>query len=483
MTSLLDEKPAGGPVRGCQTPRIWSQPPYASLEAGVEVVELCASVGVVLDEAQQLAVKSILAEQANGDWAALEGAVVEPRQNGKGEILLALEVGGLFLLDEELIIATAHEFKTAGEGFLRLTTLIENSDFLRRRVRTVRLTSGQEGVELLNGNRIKFMARRATTGRGFTAKRVILDEAQILSDGPIRAMLPTLSAVPNPQIVYAASAGNQLSVQLGAIRRRALAGGDPSLAYLEWSVDEDDYDPADPACWAQANPALGLRISVGYVAKERAAMSAEGFASERLGVGDWPLDDEERRVIPGERWLECADRRSARPDSPVVFAVDANPERSSAAVAVAGRRPDGMLVVELADQRAGLEWIVERCEELERVWRPLCWVVDKGGPAGTVVQALEDAGLTVSSPQAAEIAQSAEMFFDAVMQGQVRHCGDVRLDSAVAAASRRSVGQAWAWDRRTPSSDVSPLVAVSLALWGFRSQADRELAPDDVFVG
>ena len=483
MTLLLDERPAGGPVRGSITPRILSVAPYASLEAGVEAVELCASVGVHLDEAQQLAVKLILAEGVGGDWAALEGAVVEPRQNGKGEILMALEVAGLFLLDEDLIIATAHEFKTCGEAFLRLTTLIENSDFLRKRTKTVRLTTGQEAVELLNGNRLKFMARSGSSGRGFTAKRVILDEAQILSDGPIRAMLPTLSAVPNPQIVYAATAGSQNSVQLGAIRRRALAGGDPSLTYLEWSVDENDYDPGDPADWARANPALGVRISVGYVAKERAAMSADGFASERLGVGDWPLDDEERRVIPSERWTECADRHSARPDSPVVFAVDANPERTASAVAVAGRRADGMLVVELADHRPGLEWVVERCAELEQTWHPLGWIVDKGGPAGTEIAGLEDAGLVVISPQVSEIAQAAEGFYDLVMQGGLRHCATGTLDDAVAGAGKRPVGDGWAWGRRRSTADVSPLVAASLAVWGYRVNADRELAPDDIYIG
>ena len=382
MTLLLDGRPDGTPVRGSQTPRIFSVPPAASVETGREVIELCQSVGMDPDEAQQLAIRSILAEDAAGGWAALEGCVVEPRQNGKGDVLMALEVGGLFLLEEELIIHTAHEFKTCAEGFLRVCTLIENSDYLRRRAKKPRLTTGQESIELLNGNRLKFMARSGSSGRGFTAKRVILDEAQILSDAPIRAMLPTLSAVPNPQIVYTASAGNPYSVQLGAIRRRALAGGDRSLAYLEWSVDEDDYDPADPACWAVANPALGFRISVGYVAKERAAMSAEGFASERLGVGDWPLDDEESRVIPRDRWLECADRRSARPDNLVMFAVEVNPERSSATVAVCGRRPDGMVVVEVADQRAGLEWVVARCAELDQVWRPLGWVVEKGKPGG-----------------------------------------------------------------------------------------------------
>jgi hypothetical protein len=39
------------------------------------------------------------------------------------------------------------------------------------------------------------------------------------------------------------------------------------------------------------------------------------------------------------------------------------------------------------------------------------------------------------------------------------------LDSAVAGAVRRNVGDAWAWGRRTSDIDISPLVAVTLAAW------------------
>ncbi|MFW5415040.1 hypothetical protein J0910_00005, partial [Nocardiopsis sp. CNT-189] len=43
-------------------------------------------------------------------------------------------------------------------------------------------------------------------GRGLTADRVILDEAYNLSDDHMAALLPTMSARPNPQIVYTTSA-------------------------------------------------------------------------------------------------------------------------------------------------------------------------------------------------------------------------------------------------------------------------------------
>jgi hypothetical protein len=95
---------------------------------------------------------------------------------------------------------------------------------------------------------------------------------------------------------------------------------------------------------------------------------------------------------------------------------------------------------------------------------------------------LEAHGLNVIVPTSSEVAQSAEGFFDAVMEGTLRHAGDARLTAAVAGAGQRTLGEAWAWGRRQSTSDISPLVAASLARWGFLTRAD-ELAPDDVYVG
>ena len=42
------------------------------------------------------------------------------------------------------------------------------------------------------------------------------------------------------------------------------------------------------------------------------------------------------------------------------------------------------------------------------------------------------------------------------------------------------LGDAWAWDRKTPSVDISPLTAASLALWGFNRYGRSRTAPYDL---
>lgn len=442
----------------------------------------CLAVGIDLDPWQQDALRLMLAEDSRGRWACFEFALVVARQNGKGELLMARELVGLGLLEEPLILHTAHEFKTAEESFIRVQMAIEASPALQARVRRV-LTGNSKEVEFKNGCRLKFLARSTSSGLGFTADTVIWDEAQRLGDGPVRAMLPTLSAVPNPQLIYTGSAGGPESVQLARVRRRAIEGGDAagSLGYMEWSVDPEDFKPGDPRCWAQANPTMGIRISEEHIANEFATMSPDGFASERLSVGDWPTDTDSR-VIPADVWHACAEPNAPRPQPPLVFSVDVTPMRNSAAVAVAGLRADQLIGVEIAAHGPGLDWVVGECRRMDAERLPDCWVIDQGGPAGTLVQPLRDAGLTVVVPSSQEVAQAAGGFYDLVMNGELRHTADVPLTVAVAGAERRRAGDAWAWGRRQSSCDISPLVAASLAVWGCKTRMVEGFAPSDITI-
>jgi phage terminase large subunit-like protein len=198
MTSLLS-------VRPVVEPRVRSVPEY-SFTSGPEAVELAASAGLVLDDWQESAVHDILAENDRGQWSAFESALLVPRQNGKGSILECIELADMFLFGAELVIHTAHEFKTAQEAFRRVLFLVENNDGLRKKVARVRTSHGEEGIELLNGHRLRFLARSGGSGRGFSCDRLIYDEAYELPEETVAASLPTMSARPNPALIYASSA-------------------------------------------------------------------------------------------------------------------------------------------------------------------------------------------------------------------------------------------------------------------------------------
>ncbi|MDX3353900.1 terminase [Streptomyces sp. ME01-24h] len=490
MSSVLDGPPPAAPeLLGEQRPRILSVPESWS-SRGQEAIELAGYAGLQLDPWQQFVLQQGLGLQEDENrWSAFEVGLIVSRQNGKGAIFEARELAGLFIFKEKMIIHTAHEFKTGQEAFRRILSLVENTDELRKRVGRVRTAHGEEGIELLDGGRLKFLARSGGSGRGFSGDCVIMDEAMILGDAAMAALLPTMAARPNPQLWYAASAGiGAPSVQLAHVRRRGLEGGDPSLAFFEWSIDPhavecpagcgEHDDPADPRSWAKANPGLGIRISQEYVAREMPAMGAQIFARERLGVGDYPSDAADAwQVIGEDAWRTLAAPESS-PSDPVCFAIDMTPERSHAAICVAGEWRGGTHV-EVVDHRPGTGWLLDRAAELHTKWKPRCWVVDAAGPAGALIAALEERlGVEVVQPKGRDVAAACGQFYDAVTEQSLSHRDDAPLAVALAGAQKRALGDAWAWARRVVSVDISPLVGVTLAKWGLTAEVEE--LPGDV---
>ena len=483
-------------LRGVQTPRLFTAPPVFTSSVAQEAVELAARAGLELFPWQQHVLDVGMRERKDGKWAAFECCVNVPRQNGKGGIIEARELAGLFLLKEHLIIHSAHEFKTSRVAFQRIQSLILGTPDLRKRVKRILNNTTETSITLTTGQSLQFIARSGGSGRGWTGDCNILDEAMALGDDAMGALMPTMSAIENPQLWYLGSAGiGHPSVQLARLRRRALAAreagvADPSLAYFEWSVDPhlDECRPGctehdasdDPAAWAKANPSLGYLISPEFVRNERASLGTGGiFERERLGVGDYPSDEADTwQVIGEDAWRSLADPKS-RPDGPIAMAVDATPERSHAAIAVAGPWRGGTHV-EVIEHRPGMGWVVERAKELHERHKPRCWVVDAGGPAGSLIEDLADElGVEVVQPKARQIADATGQFYDAVVEQGISHLDQAPLAVALAGAQKRPLGDAWAWARRGVGVDISPLVAATLARWGLGAEVEEpEGAPN-----
>lgn len=398
-----------------------------------------------------------------------------PRQNGKGSILEARELAGLFLLNEPLLIHSAQHFKTAKEHFLRVYGLIEGTPEFSRRVKKVTRTHGEEGIELHGGQRLLFFARTKSSGRGFAkAEFVAFDEAMFLPEATIGALLPTQAATPNRQRWYTGSAVDQEihneGVVFARVRERGIAGDDHRLAYFEYSadaehpIDLDDSDYTDQEIWAEANPGLGIRIPVEAVEDEYRALDRRTFAVERLGVGDWPsTDPSDQAIISLEQWAALEDP-NGRIDGPIVIAFDVSPERRCS-VAIAGRNQEQLVQLEVPENRAGTGWVVEWLDQRDRLHEPAMIVCDGYGPASSLLHELEEANVKVRSLNATEHAQACGLFIDAVQQQTIRHLGSAELWSAVKGAAVRPLGDSWAWSRKNSTTDISPLVAVTLAHW------------------
>lgn len=466
MTIWLPDEP-----RGEQQPAVLSRPPSTS-SAGLETVELAASAGLILDPWQELSLEVILAERADGRWAAFETAELVARQNGKGGVIEAICLAALFLFGERLVLYSAHLFSTSQEHFLRLTELIENTDELRRLCKAPRKSHGEESFETLTGQRLRFVARSNKSIRGFTGDRLILDEAQELSRATMGAVLPTLSARPNAQVNYSGTPPEETndSEQWESLRERGQTGDDATLAWLEWSAQTDDLDDEDG--WRQANPALGIRITREAIERERATLGDIEFGRERLCL--WGMSSAQP-VINSDTWAGLEDLRS-RPGEPLAFGVNVSLDEKHAVIAVAGRRPDGRKHVELVPcckvhaqvggQCGGTAWVARRVVELDKKWKPNGFVLYPGGPAGKLILPMANAGVEPILISGRELAQACGSLYAEATEDGLRHLGQPELNAAIDGARKRKLGDLWIWHSKDAAVDVSPLYAATLAAHG-----------------
>ncbi len=483
-TSLLDVQ------RGAQTPRVAKWPSYVS-SAAPEVIDLAESAGLVLDPWQQYVLTHGLGELPDGRWAATRVSVWVPRQNGKGGIIEAAELGWLFLLGEPLILHSAHEYKTAQEAYLRIKALCENTPDLDRRVNRYWQANGEQGIELTKaagGGRLRFVARSRTSGRGFSGGKNVLDEAQELTGVQMAAMMPTLSAQPNPQLWFFGTPPSDPEAWVYGLRDDGQAG-EPRMAHFDWGADLDLTVEADRRrartdrdLWYQCNPALGIRITEDFVEDEaKPSGLGEKFAAERLGV--WlPRAVGGPSLLDIKAWGELTDRESHR-EGDVAFAVDITPARDAACIAVYGLRGDGLGHAEIIEHRRGTEWLVDRLVALKTRHNPIAIGLDLKGPAGSLLVELEKAGIVppddadepkrgqLAIPSAMEVAAACGQLADAVAQGTLRHIGQELLETAIRGAKTRTLGDSWAWGRRVSNADISPLVAVTFARWAYETRA------------
>jgi hypothetical protein len=499
-------------------PRVCLVPDTYAFSSGQEAIDIAEAAGLVLDPWEQFAITIILGETALGRWAAFTVALIVARQNGKGSILEALELYWLFVRGERLIGHSAHEYKTAMEAFRRVLWHIEGNDWLRKRVKKVVNTNGEEGIELLTGERLRFMARSKGAGRGFTFHKLVWDEGYALTREQQDAQLPTMSAVDNPQIIITSSP--PLTSDTGEVlfqaRRNAMAFG-PKIAFMDYgaagsldALDEIDLDDVD--LWRRTNPSevhagSGHGVSVEYMEGERGSMSDAGFARERLCI--WPPDLEEGfRVISNDQWKAMLDLASGSdewrsedfPDPALPAAEFARlaewppthlvgkPVISLAvgrrgqgivrsAVGLAARRFDGKRHIEVVGRDAGTKWIMPFLRALLAKTEVAGIAIDPGSPAGSLLADLEslltELGLSkdlIMKMTSQSVAAAFGIIYDAATEGgdqTVAHLGQPELDLAVGGAVTRNVGtDGKTWDVALSTSDVTGLISVTNSLWG-----------------
>jgi phage terminase large subunit-like protein len=446
---------------------------------GDDAADFAAAFGLVLDPWQRTVLRDWMGVQRSGIYLCKTCGLSVPRQNGKNAIIEARELFGMVLLGEAFL-HTAHEVKTARKAFRRLKHFFgeqandPNAKFpeLNALVVEVRSTNGQEAIYLSNGGQVEFVARSKGSGRGFTVDVLVLDEAQHLTEEELEAIRPAISAAPkgNAQVIYTGTPpGPKVSGEVfKRIRQSCLVRRAKRRCWHEWSADPESVDPDSKRCLHQANPSLGMSrpgaLQMDVIRGEREELSLEGFLRERLGM--WDEGHAKDGVISLLAWNECLSP-DLEIDGKPTLALDVSPMLTFSGIVAAGPVPDGRVGVEvtsdgesLIDYREGTEWAVELLtSHAAEVW------IAAGSAAETLAKRLTDGGCTVQVMPRADYAQACVAFAAGVASKRWAHRGQIELDKAVTAGAKRVVGDEglWTWGRVRSTSDITLLVAATLA--------------------
>lgn len=497
---------AAATLSGSQRPRVESRPDAAGSH-GERVLQFSALCGLTLDEWQAYVIGALFDVDAAGAWASSEFGLLVSRQNGKGEVLVAYDLAHLFLFPRsdnrrKTILHTAHEVKTAIDGFQRLAGVIESVPKLMARVENIYTANGQEGIVLkkrsgqLQGDRIRFIARTKKSGRGFTADVLVYDEAQELSLQASNALTYTQSQIDNPQGLFTGTVpeeGENDSETWEGLRDRGRRGGSPRTGWMEWSPEgsedpdvADALDPGDYAAWIAANPSMGIRMPVASVQDQfERAMSTdpEGFKRERLSV--WPnrRPEQEQRLsdLDIDRW-----RLNLTPDGKLgdgaVIAIALGRGGGFATVSAASRVGVDEVFVEHKRTERQTLWVAGFVKTLKAELGNALVVLDEKN-AAPILNALKAAGVKWLPMNMNEVAAAHAMFVEYSNAGLVLHRGQEEVTKSLQFASTRPLAGGFTWEPSDPTKPITQAQSVTWAAWGVTKSEANPLKKPAVVRG
>lgn len=442
-----------------------------SLNAFVE------ALGFTLDPWQRAINRIALAKRSDGLWAARNVDMSIPRQTGKTFDVGFVPFHRCIRNPRFTAIWTTHHFSVTQDTFqsMRDIALMEEMEPFIDPDHGIHSAAGKEAIYFRNGSRIAFKARENGAIRGF--KKVgllILDEAQHLSDAALASVLPTQNRADNPQTWYMGTppGPTQQGDVFARHRANALARRSKRTLYVEFSADRGT-DPLDRSQWMKANPSYPLHTSDESILNLYEELAEDDFRRECLGIWD---ESTFRSAIDADAW-RAGIVEERKPGGWNAIGVDMPPDRTSLAIGACRAWEDGNAHIELAMFRDtkqygvawAVDWIAQRWPRMAAV------VIDTQSPATVLVPDLKRRGVNVTLTGPTDMGQAVGRFQDMIRDRRLAHLEQAPLDVAVGGCALRNIGQSGAmgWNKLGSDVDISPLVAVTLALHGAMTSKRR----------
>ncbi len=153
----------------------------------------------------------------------------------------------------------------------------------------------------------------------------------------------------------------------------------------------------------------------------------------------------------------------------LALAFDSSPGGESSSIAVASVRDDGLYHVAVLDHREGTGWLAKEVHRIYVAHHPNVVMCDPRSPAANALPELTSLGVQVEELSGTDQAAAFSMFVAACDDDKLRHGNQPELNDALIGGVRRKLNDAYAWSRSSSAVDISPIVAVSEALFAVQT--------------
>ena len=443
---------------------------------GAKAVKLYSFTGQSLMLWQQRQLRAIMAVDEKGQWKHMNYCIGLSRRNGKGEVLASREMYGLIVLKEK-ICHTAHRTTTSHDAFNRLYTLLKKAGYQEHSKKKKEMPErsfyaskqyGLEHIEISGGGVIDFRTRTNNGGLGEGFDLLVIDEAQEYTSKQESALLYTVSASKNPQILMVGTpptviSGGDVFVR---IREAVLNKRAPGTGWAEWSTPEliEADKLNDPKLWKKYNPSFGKLLKERNIRNELSGDVLD-FNIQRLGF--WCSFNQKSEISEAD-WNELKLESFPQLKDKRYIGIKYGRNGVNVAMSIAARTTDGRIFVETIaceSIRAGNGWI------FEYLYNPKIAKIAIDGASGQKLLAdqMREHGIKKPPilPKVGEIIAANALFEQAIFAKEIAHMGQEDLKNVVTNCEKRLIGSqgGFGYNSLVDTYDIAIMDSMILAFW------------------
>lgn len=403
---------------------------------------------LVLRDWQRQLIRHIYAEDEQGGFKHRVALVGLPRKNGKSALASTLALADLYLLGGRgaEVYSIAAEKEQARIVFADAKRIIEAHEDLSKLAKLYR-----DAIEIPTMSSVyRVLSAEAYSKEGLSPTSVWADE---LHAHPTRELYDVMSLAMGARgskahMVAITTAGvksdqtGKDSIAFTEFQRgQRISRGedsDPSFFMAWWSAS-DEMDHRKPETWAIANPGLGDICAVEDFESAVRRTPEPEFRTKRMNqwvssINSW---------LPAGAWDSCRDEFEIKPDDEIVLGFDGSFSGDASVIVGAtipkDDEPVRVFMVKAWEKDLNIhddDWRVD-IGEVEDTIRQFCASHPNVREIACdpfrwqrSMQALEEAGLPIvewPSTSPARMVPACAKFYDAVMEGKLKHDGDGTL--------------------------------------------------------